>query len=99
MADPVHSDSSEDESVPIYGIEPNLFEPEYNTDEERINYSSDSNDSSETDSDNEESRIGKTDWCQCTHCQAMTTQTESVCCKEIPAMMAKSKGIIYFFLS
>ena len=36
-----------------------------------------------------EVRSGHNGWCSCGNCPAMTTETESVCCKEVPEILQK----------
>ncbi|XP_021351594.1 P2X purinoceptor 7-like [Mizuhopecten yessoensis] len=32
-------------------------------------------------------RLGSNDWCRCGHCPAMSTEVESICCKEVDQVM------------
>ena len=54
---------------------------------------------SERDIDNkEESRIGRLDWCSCGNCKMMSTESESLCCRETGVVPGrKLNGNINFF--
>ena len=39
--------------------------------------------------ENENNRIGNTDWCLCGNCSPMPTRAESICCQEITPVTVK----------
>ena len=86
------SDSSfelEIESASV--IRPFMFEPQHGTSSEDNSDSNTARDppeavTSNADSDDSEttrSRLGNRDWCTCTNCQVMLSETESLCCQEM----------------
>ncbi|XP_061166281.1 uncharacterized protein LOC133175181 [Saccostrea echinata] len=66
------------------GTQPYLFEPEASTDEE-------STAASPPEATNQD-RLGNNDWCTCGRCPPVTSIAESVCCQEIPQVMAVLEG-------
>ena len=47
-----------------------------------LDEASSSDDKSDNSSDEEQARIGNTDWCLCERCLAMDTYAESLCCQD-----------------
>ena len=51
--------------------------------------------SDESDSENEENRIGNTDWCQCDNCSiSFQTAKECTCCQEWPGQKSHDPDVI-----
>ena len=67
-----------------------MFEPQHGTsseDESDSNHSNMAQDPPEevdyTTDETTRSRLGNRDWCTCTNCQIMLSETESICCQEM----------------
>ncbi|XP_013409982.1 uncharacterized protein LOC106173401 [Lingula anatina] len=77
------SDGSYSESVPFISVQGYQFEPRKR---ERVGPLPE-NESVNT----EAQRVGNTEWCECGHCSAMTTEAESRCCHEIPEVKNRAE--------
>ena len=68
-------------------IRPFMFEPQHGTsseDESDANMAQDPPEALEyTADETTRSRLGNRDWCTCTNCQVMPSETESICCQEM----------------
>ncbi|KAK6183497.1 hypothetical protein SNE40_010970 [Patella caerulea] len=65
-------------------IAPYQFEPEYSPGEMRTDSDTDTSEDEAIDDNN--ARVGNTDWCLCTNCSSMPLSDECVCCKETDAV-------------
>lgn len=76
-------------------LKPYDFEPLASTDESEGDEEDEkSEDSDATDKEEEEPVIRRdnTSWCQCDGCEAMSTETESVCCQELNEIREEKFG-------
>ena len=80
------------------GVEPYLFEPEYDTlDELMVEASANANLDFDSLEPIVESRAGNLDWCSCGNCRVMGRDIDSVCCREVNAIPEESfKGMLRF---
>lgn len=70
-------------------VEPFQFEPQRQGDSEEEISQPEGNE----DPRQEEARVGNNEWCQCGNCLPMSTEIESVCCKELNFIAAAIHGI------
>ena len=82
------SDSSFELEIESDGvIRPFMFEPQHGTsseDESDSNMVQDPPEAVEyTTDETTRSRLGNRNWCTCTNCQVMPSETESICCQEM----------------
>ncbi|KAK3708356.1 hypothetical protein QZH41_004266 [Actinostola sp. cb2023] len=72
-----------------FDILPYQFEPVVNVNTQSTENDSSESSGSEDEGDLDSSRLGNTDWCECSECQQMPTGAESLCCHEIDAVLEK----------
>ena len=81
------------------GVEPYLFEPEYDTlDELMVEASANANLDFDSLEPIVESRAGNLDWCSCGNCRVMGRDIDSVCCREVNAIPEESFEGMFTFL-
>ena len=88
-----YAEESEEEQPTIATLRPYEFEPV-----EKITGPISPSSSSGESEEEENSRIGNTEWCLCEKCEAMETYTESLCCQdtnEVPEDYFEGKIYIY----
>ena len=79
-------DDDDDNELTILNehLKPYNYEPSHQPRKDFISNSENDKDSDvSSDSNQEHSRKGNTDWCACGYCCAMETEIESFCCREL----------------
>ena len=86
------SQQSEEEfstNVGGIGIEPYMFEPEYDSDELTEMTANQAHSACQTSASPDLPTPAVSSWCRCLKCDNMQTQEECVCCHALPEVEAK----------
>ena len=70
-------------------IRPFMFGPQYGSSSEEVDFSisEDQPQTEETETERTfQSRLGHQEWCICSNCQVMSTETKSICCQEMDVL-------------